>query len=527
MLEFCILGPLEAAHRGKPVPLGGPKRRATLAILLLNANRVVSVDRLADDLYSGAPPVTAVAQVQRQISELRKLLGSASGIETRPPGYVIRLRTEQLDLACFEQKTEKAGRLLVDGDARQAAEVLREALALWRGAPLADLAYEAFAQMPVQRLEELRLVAVEQRVEADLLLGRHRELVGELEQLVHEHPLREQLARQLMLALYRSERQAEALAVYRRTRDALVNTLGIEPAPSLRALEHGILAHDPSLGGHRAAPDRDRIVLVLPSTGDRAEPLLALASALARGTSRELILARLVAEERQLEAAAEELNAWRASLGVETRTAALTSSDPAEDAVRLATTYDVELVLVDAPPDVDAAALPADIAKLLDRTPADVGLLAGSSLELTDGAIFVPFAGGEHDWPALEVGAWIACATGASLRLVGAKADPAHERRDASRLLADASLAVQRVVRVDAAPVLIEPQDEALVAAVASAALVVIGVSHRWRREGIGRARSALVRAGIPPVLLVRGGPHPGGLSPRESRTRFTWSISS
>jgi DNA-binding SARP family transcriptional activator len=526
VLEFRILGPLEVADGATLVPLGGPKQRATLAILLLNANRVVSVERLADDLYSGAPPVTAVAQVQRQISELRKLLGPGSGIETRPPGYIIRLLPEQLDLARFEQTTERAGRLLVDGDAR-AGEFLREALALWRGAPLADLAYESFAQVPIRRLEELRLAAVEQRVEADLLLGRHREVVGELEELVHAHPLREQLAQQLMLALYRSERQAEALAVYRRTRDALVTTLGIEPAPSLRAVERRILAHDPALGGRRAAPERDRVVLVVPSTGERAEPLLALASPLVRGTSRELILARLVGDERELEGAADELNAWRASLGVETRTAALTSSDPAEDAVRLAATYDVELVLTDAPPDVDAAALPADVANLLERTPADVGLLVGSSVELGGGkSVFVPFAGGEHDWAALEVGAWVASATGTSLRLVGSTADPAHGRRDASRLLADASLAVQRVVRVDAAPILVEPRDEALVAAVASAALVVIGISPRWRREGIGRARRALVRVAGPPVLLVRGGPHPGGIAPSASRTRFTWSIS-
>src|SRR6476620_4969274 len=140
MLEFRILGPLEVLGEHGPVRLGGPKQRATLAILLLNVNRVVSVDRLADDLYSGAAPVTAVTQVQRQISELRKLLGSAHGIETRPPGYALRLAPEQLDLHRFERLAEEGSRSLQSGDAQRAAELLRDALGLWRGRPLADVA---------------------------------------------------------------------------------------------------------------------------------------------------------------------------------------------------------------------------------------------------------------------------------------------------------------------------------------------------------------------------------------------------
>jgi DNA-binding SARP family transcriptional activator len=143
--EFRILGPIEVAADIGPVRLGGLKQRATLAILLLSANRVVSVERLADDLYAGAPPVTAVTQVQRQISELRKTLGSASAIETRSPGYVIRLASEQLDLNRFERQTHDASQALVRGEAEQAADLLRQALGLWRGAPLADLAYEPFA----------------------------------------------------------------------------------------------------------------------------------------------------------------------------------------------------------------------------------------------------------------------------------------------------------------------------------------------------------------------------------------------
>ena len=180
MLEFRILGPLEVVGDGGPVRLGGPKQRATLAILLLRANRVVSIERLADDLYAGAPPVTAVTQVQRQVSELRKALG-ADTIETRAPGYVIRLSPDQLDLSRFERLSGEAALARAAGDARKASELLRDALALWRGSPLADLAFESFAQVAIGRLEEIRLTALEQRIEADLALGRHVELIGELE----------------------------------------------------------------------------------------------------------------------------------------------------------------------------------------------------------------------------------------------------------------------------------------------------------------------------------------------------------
>jgi DNA-binding SARP family transcriptional activator len=204
VLEFRILGPLEVVGEHGPVRLGGPKQRATLAILLLNVNRVVSVDRLADDLYSGAAPVTAVTQVQRQISELRKALGAESLIETRSPGYVIRLQPDQLDLHRFERLAEEAAR----GEPRLAVELLREALDLWRGGPLADLAYEPFARTATERLEEIRLAALEQRIEAELALARHAEVIPELEQLVAEHPFRERFRGQLMLALYRSGRQA-------------------------------------------------------------------------------------------------------------------------------------------------------------------------------------------------------------------------------------------------------------------------------------------------------------------------------
>ena len=244
--QFRILGPLEVVDpSGAPVRLGGPRQRAVLAILLLSANRVVSIDRLADDLYGGEPPATAVTQVQRQISDLRKLLGPA--IETRPPGYLVRAGLQTLDLSRFERLAEDAGTALAHGAPERAAACLREALALWRGPPLADLAYEPFAAVPIARLEELRLACVEQRIEAELGLGEHRRLVAELEELVREHPTHERFTAQLMTALYRSGRQDDALAAYRSLRRALVEDFGIEPTPELSRLEQAVLSQDPSL----------------------------------------------------------------------------------------------------------------------------------------------------------------------------------------------------------------------------------------------------------------------------------------
>ena len=520
MLDFRILGPLEVASDEGAIRLGGPKQRATLAILLLDANRAVSVERLADDLYAGAAPVTAVTQIQRQISDLRKVL-PASVIETRAPGYVIRLSSEQLDLSRFERWTNEAMQLLGRGDADRAADLLRDALALWRGAPLADLSYESFAQTAIERLEEIRLAALEERIEADLTLGRHRELVGELEQLSEEHPTHERFRAQLMLALYRSGRQPEALDVFRRTRETLIQEFGIEPGPALRELEGAILRQDPSLnlGGVAAT---EGAVLVLPSAEDRLDQLLGVAEPLARTQPREVIIARLLTDESALADATTALNARRASLPVNARTAVFTTNDPSRDALRFASRYDVELVLLDLPDVTDG--LPSYLGKILEGSPADVAMLSGTVDSERDG-VFVPFGGSDHDWAALELAARLAQAMNTPLRLVGTTADPRRDRRDASRLLADASLSVQRVLGAETEPLLAEPTEAALVAAVEAATLIVIGISPRWRREGIGAMRRSLVKEAPAPVVLVHRGPRPGGLAPRGSRTRFTWSL--
>jgi DNA-binding SARP family transcriptional activator len=526
MLEFRILGPLEVVADEGPVRLGGPKQRATLAILLLDANRVVSVERLADDLYSGASPVTAVTQVQRQISELRKILG-ASAIETRAPGYVIRLVPEQFDLKLFECRAEEASRAHAQGDARAAARLFAEALELWRGAPLADLGHEPFAQLSMERLEEMRLAALEQRIDAELALGSHAQLIGELEELIVAHPLREHFCGQLMLALYRSGRQAEALEVYRRARQMLVDEFGIEPTSALRQLERAILKQDPSLVHEQATarPTTTGAILVLPAAAGLDE-LLALAEPLASAATREVIVARLLGDASELADETSKLNTRRASISVPSRVAAFTSRDAVADLWHLVTAHGVELVLMEAPPGIDGNLVPDGLTAILERSPADVALIAPAAIDLASGTGgFVPFGGGEHDWGALELGAWLASAVGAPLNLVGTGAHPRQDKRDASRLLADASLAVQRVVGVETTPLLAEATEEALVASVEPASVVIAGISPRWRREGVGAARRALIRDGRPPVVLVHRGPRPGGLAPHESRTRFSWSI--
>jgi DNA-binding SARP family transcriptional activator/tetratricopeptide (TPR) repeat protein len=231
-LEFRILGPLEVTSDGQALDLGGSKQRALLAVLLLNVNEVVSQQRLIDALWEDDPPETAQKAVQVHVSALRKLVGRER-LETRPPGYRLRVDAVELDLERFRA-------LRAEGRAA-------EALTLWRGPPLADFAYQRFAQAEIARLEELRLGCIEERVEGDLLAGRHAELVGELEGLVAEHPLRERLRGQLMLALYRSGRQADALTVYQDARRVLVDELGIEPTRKLRDLHQAVLRQDPAL----------------------------------------------------------------------------------------------------------------------------------------------------------------------------------------------------------------------------------------------------------------------------------------
>jgi YVTN family beta-propeller protein len=245
-LEFRVLGPLDVFERGRPLDVGSGKQRALLALLLLRAGEVVSRDGLIDALWGERPPPSAPNSVHIYVSRLRRALGDGR-LETRGRGYLLRLGPQELDLGRFERLLVEGRELLAGGDAARAAETLRAALSLWRGPPLSDFASEPFAQTEIARLEELHLTALGERIEADLTLGRHAELVPELEALVREHPLRERFRAQLMLALYRSDRQAEALETYQQARRTLREELGLEPGRTLQDLERAILRQDADL----------------------------------------------------------------------------------------------------------------------------------------------------------------------------------------------------------------------------------------------------------------------------------------
>ena len=250
MIGYRLLGPLEVIVNGTVVNLGGLKQRALLAILLLHANQPVHRDALVDELWGEHPPAGAEHAVNVYIWRLRKALQAGSGthgVVTRQGAYLLQAAAEQVDVALFERLAEEGRRALAAEAAGHASAVLGEALALWRGAPLADFRFEPFAQAEIARLEELRAGVVEDRIEADLALGRHARVVGELEALVAADPLRERLYQQLMVALYRCGRQADALAVYQTARRTMAEELGIEPCQPLRQLERAILEQDPSL----------------------------------------------------------------------------------------------------------------------------------------------------------------------------------------------------------------------------------------------------------------------------------------
>jgi DNA-binding SARP family transcriptional activator len=271
MLEFRILGSLEVLDGDDALQLGGQKQRAVLALLALHPGEVVPSERLITELWGESPPRTAATALQNAISQLRKTLG-ADTLETRAPGYALRVEKEAVDAYRFEQLLNDARGV----EPGRRAELLREALQLWRGPPLGDFAYESFAQNEAARLDELRLTALEERIEAELELGRAGDLVGELEGLVRENPLRERPRGQLMLALYRSGRQAEALQTYQETRRTLVDELGIEPTPALQQLHASILRQESVLepGVVREAGD-DRIGEVLRALlGSRLVPVL-------------------------------------------------------------------------------------------------------------------------------------------------------------------------------------------------------------------------------------------------------------
>ncbi len=269
-MEVKLFGELEVAEEGVPVPVRGAKQRALLALLALRRGQAVSADQLIDTLWSDGQVANPANALQAQIGQLRRTLGTAA-IVTSDAGYALGIGPDDVDAARFEQLVAKGRNLLEGGDAAAASSVLGEALQLRRGEPLAEFAYAGFADGERAHLNELALVATESRVEADMALGCHGELVGELEALCREHPLRERLWELLMLALYRAGRQAEALRAYVEVRESLVDELGIDPGAALRDLEARILAQDPSLApaGSRTLPT----IGAPPATGNLRERL--------------------------------------------------------------------------------------------------------------------------------------------------------------------------------------------------------------------------------------------------------------
>ncbi len=553
-LEFGVLGPLEVVRGAESLTPSAAKQRALLALLLLNANSVVSTDRLIEDLWGETPPLTAQSALQVHVSQLRRLLEPKRGkgepydtVVTRPPGYLLKIAPEQLDLHRFESLVAEGAEALGDGRPQVAAAKLREALALWRGPALADVLFETFAQVPAARLEELRLAALEKRVEADLACGRHAELVGELQELCAAHPLQERFAAQLMLALYRCGRQAEALEVYQQTRRTLVDELGIDPGPALQRLERDILVQDRELdllkgpyglpetsGGAALLPQR--AVLVLSDGGGRFADVLAFAVQLALGEHpHELVLAQLLdpADADGLAAVVASLGERRKKLeaeGATARVAAFTSSAYAEDVVRLASRSEIDLLLTSARAEtLRDGAIDDTLSSLLRQVLCDVAFLVRSEPldgpSWQEGPVFVPFGAGEHDWAALELGAWLAGAAGRPLHLLGTTAETESGQRDASRLLADAGLLIQRASGVAPVPRLVAAGHEGPIEAAADGGLLVIGLSERWSEEGLGMTRWAIARSVSVPVLFVRGGLRPGGLAPDLSATRFAWSV--
>ena len=389
-MDFGILGPLEISDDGRVLSLRGTKQRALLALLLLHANQVVSTDRLIDQLWGDDPPDSGTAALQVRVSKLRKALGAGGEtIVTKAPGYVIRLGSDRLDLHRFERLLAEAERDLRGGDAAQASSKLGDAISLSRGPPLGDLAYESFVQPAIARLEELLLVAQELRIEAELALGRHNEVVSELDALVAAHPLREGLCRQLMLALYRSGRQADALEAYQVARRTLVAELGIEPGPRLQDLERSILRQDRSLDP--VAPPTPLRSILVAGVGDRPlEPLLALAEPLARRPPREVIAARLLGAQTRSRRRPPRSALRATRSGGEGSSPARPSSrarSPGEDISRLAIEQDVDLVLVADRGQLDDP----EVTALLRRAPCDVAVAVGP--EATAGPVLVPFGG--------------------------------------------------------------------------------------------------------------------------------------
>jgi DNA-binding SARP family transcriptional activator len=499
MMDFRLLGPLEVARDEQAVRLPPGKPSALLARLLLDLDRVVSVEALVDGLWDARPPASAHKLVQVYVSKLRGALGRGT-VETRSPGYRVVVSPGQCDLGRFEELTLRARN---ESDVRQRRMLLEQALALWRGPALAEFRSLPFAVPAARRLAELRLAAQEDRIDAELELGEHDRIIAELEGLVAEEPLRERPRRQLMLALYRSGRYAEALASYREARRSMIEDLGIEPGPALQELERAILRRDSTLEHTRPAGASERGPIICTDRN-----LLPLLGPLCAG-GRELVLVEVAAGAQELRAHIDMLDAVRAEseqAHVSIRVAAFTSANPADDLARVAAEQQAELLVVS-----DWDAVPRHAA-------CDVAFAPRADLSFTASEpVLVPFGGRREEWAALELAAWIARAHNLPLRLLGVESSGA--RRDATRLLASASLALQRFAETTAEPVIVRPGAEGILAQPSS--LVVASLPA----DELDKTRQTLVERTSVPLLLVRPGLRPSGLAPDQTLTQFSWSL--
>ena len=520
MLAFRLLGPFAVERDGVALDLGAPRQRALLALLALHAGETLSVDRLVDELWGETAPKTAPHVIQVYVSHLRRVLAGAPGepvIETRGPGYALVAPPEAFDLARFEQLLA-AGRAALTADrAEDAAAAVATALGLWRGGLLDDLPNEGFVLAEARRVAELRLAAVELQLEVAVARGPTPADVAELRSLAAEHPFRERVHELLIRALAGSGRQAEALDAYGAVRQALDAELGIEPGPALRAAQAAVLRQQVA----PVAPPRGAVVAVALQPS-RLAAVGRAADGLATATERDVVLACILARDDgaapDLAGAAREAATVRGGLTSVARSAAFAARDRGAAVAGFAAEHDAELLVLDVAglggPD---GRLPGPLVEALEGITADVVLVPGEAASGA-GAIAVPFGGTPHDWLAAEIGALLARAGGGGLRLIGATADD----DDASRLVARAALALQRALGVDAEPVLAAPGDGGVLAAAAGAE-VVLGVSERWRAEGLGRVRAAIAEAA--PALVVRAGIRPGLLAPPAAATRFAWSV--
>jgi DNA-binding SARP family transcriptional activator len=518
VLRFGVLGPFRVEDDGRLVIVGSARRRALLALLALNAGRVVGVERLVDALWGESPPRTAVHVLHVYVSDLRRSLPDEV-LVTAAPGYELRVPLGAVDLADFERLVSRGREALSAGDPAGAVVSLDEALALWRGPVLEDLAGAGFVQVEARRLDELRLAARELWALAGLALGGVPGLVPQLLELVGEHPFRERPHALLMRALAVDGRQAEALEVYATVRARLADELGVEPGAELRAAQAAVLRQ-------QAAPaplvTPTGVVLAVSRDPRRLDALAFVASRAAAAAGRELLVAAVLDANTSTPAdltaaAAAAVTAQRSSPGPG-RSAAFRSRNLAGHVTALAAEHNADLVVLDAAGLIGAQGhLTGWVVAVLANVTADVVLLPDDPP--TAGLPFaVPFGGSEHDWAAAELAALLTRASGSALRLIGALTD----QDDASRLVARVGLAVQRTVGVDVEPILTEATVPGLLAGMAGAT-AVIGVSERWRSEGLGPFRQQLADA-APGTLMIRRGPRPGLLAPPTSGTRFAWS---